>query len=281
MLRDDRHVVHHGLRIRVDLHDRDLVRLGVGVRLERQQPRLVRLDDGVAEVHEVLLERLELSGLHRVRPDEDEWCGHDLLLRAPRIPTVGAGTFRLAPDGCASRRQIGPNRGGRMGISTDGPDSFRRTRQSVLVGRMMGFGGPDGRGGSTRSRPAGCTMRSGGTKRATPSSPSTRSSRSASGISSCSPSPRRSWDAVSSPSRPCSAPTRPGSAPAMSIVPSPSASGCGRPSSSTGSSRGPADGHRSCARSSPAAPTGATPNRPRPTRRAGTRDGCSSPRPMR
>ena len=34
-------------------------------------------------------------------------------------------------------------------------------------------------------------------------------------------------------------------------------------------------------RSSPTAPTGTTPNRPRPTRRAGTRDGCSSPRPMR
>ena len=112
MLRDERHVVHHGLRIRVDLDHRDLVRLGVVIRLERQQPRLVRLDDGVAEVHEVLLERLELSGLHRVRPDEDEWCGHDLLLRALPHSDRRSGHVQARPGrvGVASADRAEPRR---------------------------------------------------------------------------------------------------------------------------------------------------------------------------
>ena len=87
--------------------------------------------------------------------------------------------------------------------------------------------------------------------------------------SSCSPSPRRSWVAASSPSRPCAAPTRPGSAPATSIVRWPSASGCGRPSSSTVSSRGRAAGRRSCAPRRSACRRSAAPSRRRPTRPIG------------
>ena len=106
VLGDDRHVMNHGLRVRVDLDHGDLVGVGVGVGVERKQARLIRLDGGVAVVGKPGLELLELARLHLVGSDEDEWCSHDGLL-GEALRHSGC----LLP-GCDAARRLGHRHSG-------------------------------------------------------------------------------------------------------------------------------------------------------------------------